>query len=147
MLSKLMIVALLVIIACKSADQSAPAITQTPAVVNPSSEVAGSPFTNIPVEEFIKSYRSAPEGTAMLLDVRTPPEYNDGYIKGAVLINYLDDDIDQQLAALDRSKKYFVYCQVGGRSNKCMEKMKALGFTQVFNLAGGYEAYSKSGLN
>ena len=77
----------------------------------------------------------------MLLDLRTPPEFNDGYIKGAVMINFLEDDIDSQLNKLDKTKKYFIYCQQGARSSRCMEKMKGMGFTQVYNLLDGYAGY------
>ena len=42
---------------------------------------------------------------------------------------------------LDKTKKYFIYCQQGARSSRCMEKMKGMGFTQVYNLLDGYAGY------
>ncbi|MBK7608258.1 MAG: hypothetical protein IPI18_14075 [Saprospiraceae bacterium] len=36
-----------------------------------------------------------------------------------------------------------MYCQQGGQQEKCMDKMKTMGFNRVYNLVGGYEAYTK----
>jgi rhodanese-related sulfurtransferase len=74
----------------------------------------------------------------MLIDLRTPPEFEAGTINGAVMINFLDSDIDQQLDKLDRNKSYYVFCEQGARSKKCMDKMKGMGFKRVYNLVGGY---------
>ena len=101
-------------------------------------------FKSLELMNFMSSYLKEKTGEAMLLDVRTPPEYDSGYIKGAVLINYLDDDIDQQLNLMDKTKTYYIYCSQGSRGDKCMDKMKKLGFDRVFNLQGGYEAYTKA---
>lgn len=101
-------------------------------------------FKTLELMEFMSSYLKEKTGEAMLIDLRTPPEFDSGYIKGAVLINYLEDDIDHQLNLLDKTKKYYIYCAQGGRSGKCMDKMKKMGFTQVSNLQGGYEAYTKA---
>ena len=43
---------------------------------------------------------------------------------------------------MDKSKKIFVYCKMGGRSLKSQERLVELGFKNVVNLEGGYDAYS-----
>ena len=95
-------------------------------------------FKDLALLDFMKSYTSETVGNAMLIDLRTPPEFEAGTINGAVMINFLDSDIDQQLDKLDRNKSYYVFCEQGARSKKCMDKMKGMGFKRVYNLIGGY---------
>ena len=84
--------------------------------------------------------------SGVLLDVRTPGEYKKGFIAGATLMDIFSDDFDAKLAALDKSKTYYVYCAKGGRSEECSEKMMALGFKRVFDLDGGITGWKDSGL-
>jgi len=81
------------------------------------------------------------KGTGLLLDVRTPEEFEEGYIKGAKNINYYDDNFDAQIEKLDKDKPVLVYCGSGGRSAKTMSLMKEKGFKEVYNLLGGYGAW------
>lgn len=82
---------------------------------------------------------------AILLDVRTPGEVAQGYIKGAQFINFQDADFEAKIAALDKTKTIYTYCAVGGRSGKTCTKLSALNFKAV-NLDGGIEAWKKAGL-
>lgn len=95
-------------------------------------------FKDLALIDFMRSYTSEAVGNAMLIDLRTPPEFESGTINGAIMINYLDDDIDQQLDKLERNKSYYIFCEQGARSKKCMDKMKGMGFKKVYNLVGGY---------
>ncbi len=81
-----------------------------------------------------------------LIDVRTPGEHKKGYIDGAVLMDIFNDNFDTELAKLDKTKTYYVYCAKGGRSEECTEKMKALGFKKVYDLDGGFSDWLKAGL-
>jgi rhodanese-related sulfurtransferase len=101
-------------------------------------------YKTLELMSFMSEFLKTNKDSSMLIDLRTPPEFDAGYIKGAVLINFLDDDIEKQLGLLDKSKQYFIYCQQGARSAKCMDKMKSLGFRKVYALDGGYEAYHKA---
>ena len=75
---------------------------------------------------------------AIVLDVRTPEEYKAGYIPKAVNYNIKDSlNFVQALQALDKNKKYFLYCGTGRRSGRAIIMMKQIGFTQVHHLAGG----------
>jgi len=74
-----------------------------------------------------------------LLDVRTPQEYQQGYIKGAVLINFFDPDFVTKVSTrFDKNKPLYIYCAVGGRSNKAAKKLIAKGFESVYDLKGGF---------
>ena len=73
-----------------------------------------------------------------LVDVRTPNEYAGGNIKGAVNINFFDDDFEAQIAKLNKDLPTFVYCQAGGRSQKACNAFEKLGFKEIYELEVGY---------
>ncbi|MEP2281160.1 rhodanese-like domain-containing protein [Maribacter sp.] len=79
----------------------------------------------------------------LLIDVRTPAEFDAGYIDGAVNIDWLSEQFNQKMVHIDRNKKIYVYCKKGGRSLKSQERLAELGFKNVVNLEGGYDAFSK----
>lgn len=95
---------------------------------------------NVDVTEF-KSLM-ANENT-VVLDVRTPDEIANGKIANAAELDFFADGFDAKVAQLDKSKTYLVYCKSGGRSGKTCNKMAAQGFKNVYNLKGGYKAWSK----
>jgi len=80
-------------------------------------------------------------GKGTILDVRTPKEFAEGHIDGAVNINYFDKDFSSQVANLDKNKPVYIYCHSGGRSAKAMSIMKGAGFTTLYTLTGGYLAW------
>ncbi len=74
-----------------------------------------------------------------LLDVRTPQEYKQGYIEGAILINFFDSDFVTKVSSrFDKNKPLYIYCAVGGRSNKAAKKLIADGFDSIYDLKGGF---------
>jgi rhodanese-related sulfurtransferase len=81
----------------------------------------------------------------VLLDVRTPREYREGHIAGAVLIDYTAPSFQEELARLDRGKTYLVYCRTGNRSGKAASLMKELQFKKVRHLAGGITKWKEEG--
>lgn len=81
---------------------------------------------------------------AQLLDVRTPGETAQGIIAGATEIDINDPAFAQKVAKLDKNKPVLVYCRSGARSGSAMRQMAGLGFTQVYNLAGGIMAWQGS---
>ena len=83
------------------------------------------------------------EENTVVLDVRTPKEIAEGKIPGAVALDFYGAQFDEELAKLDKSKTYLVYCRSGNRSGQTLEKMKALKFSKSFHLAGGYSEWSK----
>lgn len=78
-----------------------------------------------------------------LIDVRTPNEYNQGHIKGAVLIDFFSEDFKINLSDLDKKRTVYVYCKSGGRSGKTAKILADMGFTKIVDLEGGYLAWSK----
>jgi len=83
---------------------------------------------------------------AIVLDVRTPEEVNQGTLPNAMVINFYDKDFQEQVATLDKNKTYFVYCKSGGRSAKACNELKKAGISKVYNLDGGITAWKKTNL-
>lgn len=78
---------------------------------------------------------------AVILDVRTPAEWEDGIIPGAVLSNIMDGpEFVASMDKWDKSKEYFVYCRSGNRSGQACRYMAQNGFTS-YNLEGGILAW------
>ena len=82
-----------------------------------------------------------------LVDVRTPEEFDEGYIANAQNINYNSPFFDAEIAKLDKSKPVIVYCEKGGRSAKCAKKMKEAGFVKIYDLDGGLAKWKYKGFN
>jgi rhodanese-related sulfurtransferase len=73
---------------------------------------------------------------AMLIDVRTKPEFQSGHIKGSKNINLQSPDFSNQIGKLAKDKIYFIYCRSGARSARACSLMANQGL-QVYNLSGG----------
>lgn len=78
----------------------------------------------------------------VLLDVRTPEEYEEGHIDGVV--NLPVDELREKLSTLSKDKKYYVSCQTGQRSYLACRILMQNGF-DAFNLSGGYTVYQVVG--
>ncbi len=77
----------------------------------------------------------------VILDVRTPEEFAQGRIDGAININYYADDFKDKLAGLDKNMTYVVYCRTGRRSAETFEMLRRAGFTAVYHISGGFERW------
>ena len=73
----------------------------------------------------------------VVLDVRTPGEFEKGHLKNAINIDWNGDKFDSQLATLDKTKPVYIYCLSGARSKSAAAKMRSAGFERVIELAGG----------
>ncbi|MGY3792803.1 rhodanese-like domain-containing protein [Aquimarina sp. 433] len=80
-----------------------------------------------------------------LVDVRTPQEYADGHIEGAINIDFTDENFETLLSEVDKTKPVAVYCGRGGRSGKCSAYMKKAGFTKIYDLDGGITEWKYKG--
>ncbi|MEY2698120.1 MAG: hypothetical protein RL720_76 [Actinomycetota bacterium] len=81
----------------------------------------------------------------IVIDVRTPSEYSEGHLDGAVNIDVQDPSFDTILSQLPTDGDYVVYCRSGNRSAQAVAKMKAAGFTNVADAGGLSDASSKTG--
>ena len=120
---------LFVIVSCGEAQQSTANTTKS----NFKAE-------NISVEQFQSLIKDPSKVT--ILDVRTDKECNAGMIPGAVQLDYYKKkEFKENLAKLPKDKPVLVYCAVGGRSSSAIKDLQEAGFTTVYNLNGGIDAW------
>jgi rhodanese-related sulfurtransferase len=81
----------------------------------------------------------------VILDIRTPPEFKNGHLHGAVLVDYYSRAFIPRLKQLDKSKIYLIYCRSGNRSGKALALFKHLGFNHAYNMAEGINGWQKAG--
>lgn len=73
----------------------------------------------------------------VILDFRTEPEFNDGHLEGAILLDFYAPTFQSELDKLAKNKAYLVYCRSGNRSSKAVALMKKLQFNEIYHLNGG----------
>jgi thioredoxin len=108
------------------------------------SSQAGEEQTVLPASTFDQKLHELKE--VQLVDVRTPEEFNGGYIKGAVNMNFNADDFAANIERLDKEKPVMVYCKAGGRSARAAEQLKKAGFKKIYDLDGGIMAWENAKL-
>ncbi len=82
----------------------------------------------------------------VILDIRTPEEFESGYIEGAININYHSDTFVEDLDKLDKNKTYFVYCRTGRRSSDAADIMTKQGFKEIYRINGDIVKWKSEGL-
>lgn len=79
-----------------------------------------------------------------LLDVRRPDEFSRGHLDGAININVLDEPAFlTAIKSLNKEQAVMVYCQAGARSQKAASILEEAGFQLIYDLQGGYQAWSQ----
>jgi rhodanese-related sulfurtransferase len=86
------------------------------------------------------------ESGVVILDVRTGGEFIMGHIENAINIDVEGMTFDGDIAKLDKSATYAVYCHSGRRSGIAVGKMKDAGFKNLFNLTNGIQDWQAAGL-
>ncbi len=72
----------------------------------------------------------------VVLDVRTPEEFAEGHLEGAVNIDYRNQNFSSRVDSLDKTQKYEVYCRSGHRSGESVKIMTEKGY-DAYSLTGG----------
>lgn len=101
-------------------------------------------LTAIKCDSLIKANEYNPN--FVILDVRTPAEWNSYHLFGSINRSTGLADFDAQLAALPKHKIYLMHCQSGGRSAGAFTKMKNLGFAEVYEMIGGLNSWNSAKL-
>jgi len=81
----------------------------------------------------------------VVLDIRTPEEFNEARLANAINVDYYDADFADQLDGLDKNDPYVMYCRSGNRSSDAVKTMKDLGFVEVYEIDGGIVNWYDSG--
>ncbi len=87
-------------------------------------------------EEWVSELEN--DNNAVILDVRTLAEVEEGIIPNAIHIDiYNGQGFIDELEGLDKTKNYYVYCRSGNRSGQACSIMEQMGFENSYNLIGG----------
>lgn len=121
--------------ACGGASEAAPAPTASAS--QPAAPV------RVGVPEWIQAAQSP--GT-VIIDVRTPEEFNAGHVQGALNIPVESPDFAAQVSTLDPGTTYAIYCRSGNRSAVATAEMSGMGYTRLYDLDGGFADLAAAGM-
>jgi phage shock protein E len=97
---------------------------------------------DINAAEFKEKLKSKP---GVVIDVRTPAEYDAGHLKITdAIFNWNGGEFQEAIGDLDKDKTYYLYCRSGNRSGQAARMMKDKGFENVFNI-GGFDDLASNG--
>ena len=102
-------------------------------------------YENTNIQHTLKHWKAGDKSPVpfMLLDVRTPEEYAEGHIKGAVLIPV--QQLQQRISEVPKDKQVYVYCRSGVRSVRASKMLVKAGYTRIENVQGGFMAWKDAG--
>jgi len=98
------------------------------------------PLAVSPAEAY-KAWKANPNGV-VILDVRTPQEYQSGHVKGAQNLDFYNG-FEAAVEKLPKDKVYYLHCASGRRSGMATEIMRKKGF-KAYNM-GGFGAVAQAG--
>jgi rhodanese-related sulfurtransferase len=79
---------------------------------------------------------------ALIIDVRTPEEFQEGHIENAINVDYYNNQFTVIMSSYPKDAPIYLYCRSGNRSGKAATVLKEQGFTNIFDLAGGFNAWT-----
>mgnify|MGYP005750209129 CR=1 FL=1 len=88
---------------------------------------------------------SAKSPNGIILDVRTPDEIALGKISSSLALDFYQTDFLTKATELPKDAEIFIYCALGARSQEAAELMIREGYTKVYHLQGGIQAWQRSG--
>ena len=81
----------------------------------------------------------------VLIDVRTPEEYDFGHIPNALNYDFYSDTFQSKILNLSKNESVILYCRTNNRSNKTAKILKEKGFKEIFVIEGGITEWVKNG--
>ncbi len=78
---------------------------------------------------------------AILVDVRSPQEYKEGHLEGAISLPEYEIKKKANMLLPNKNMNIIVYCSSGSRSKKAQEDLWNIGYKEVYNLHNGYQNY------
>jgi rhodanese-related sulfurtransferase len=86
------------------------------------------------------------DSSFVILDLRPESMFKEGHLENAKFHDVFADDFENWLKDLDKNQTYLLYCNRGHRSGIAMEKMKEMGFKNLYHLYEGIREWKKQGL-
>jgi len=108
---------------------------------------SGEQFTAVSPKEasaLIKNYKG--DSDFIILDIRTPGEYQSGHIENAIMIDFYSKTYAEEVNRLDKTKIYLIHCRSGNRSTRSMALFKKLQFEKIYHLSSGIKGWNSEGL-
>jgi len=116
-------------------------------ITTPEQEAPTQIIENItPPEAFTLIQDNQDNPDFMIIDVRTPQEFDEEHIENALNIDYYSETFRDELNKLDKNKTYLIHCRSGGRSGRALAIMAELNFREVYNMSGGINQWKAEGL-
>jgi thioredoxin len=106
---------------------------------------SGKGNTSLSALEFADKLKATPTG--IVLDVRTPDEFEGGHLQNAINIDWNNSSFSTEVAKLNKATPVFVYCLSGGRSQSAAAQLRADGFKEVYEMQGGLMKWRAAGLS
>ena len=103
--------------------------------------VQGTKIENIKAMEAAKMLEKNPD--MMVLDIRTPEEFNSGHIPASINIDYKAENFELEIKKLDRSKPYLMHCRSGRRSTAALVTFRKHGFDHIIHIDDGILGWNK----
>ena len=97
----------------------------------------------IPAASSVPAAEPATQETTLLIDVRTPQEYQAGYLKGAINIEHMQIVDGVSRLTTNKKQRIELYCRSGNRSGIAQKMLQNAGYENVVNL-GGFEMLLKN---
>jgi rhodanese-related sulfurtransferase len=82
----------------------------------------------------------------VILDIRTPGEYQSGHLQNSVVIDFYSKSFVDEIGRLNKQKSYLVYCRSGNRSARSMDLFRKLEFKKIYHLSSGIRGWISEGL-
>jgi len=108
--------------------------------VNEESQTSNQVRKDLSVEDF----KNIISEKTIVLDVRRAVEFQAGHLENAINIDFFSSNFVAEVSKLDNSKKLLIYCASGGRSSGAMNKLADSGFSEMYNMLGGFGAWRKA---
>jgi phage shock protein E len=93
----------------------------------------------------VSCHRFLGQNYLLILDVRTPQEYESGHLKGAVNIPIQDPSLKEKLESYDKGRPVLVYCKAGIRSRQVINYMESIGYQQIHHMTLGINDWNIAG--
>jgi len=150
LLSVSLIIGVILTGSCVAEENKSPTQQAQPPVAEiepPTQEIPTQILEDItPQEAFTLIQENQNNPDFVIIDVRTPEEFAEGYIENAVNIDFRSETFLDELNKLDKNKTYVIYCRSGRRSGGALDIMAELNFKEVYNILDGINAWKEEGL-
>ena len=100
---------------------------------------------DISVQDADALLKNPPQGL-IIVDVRTPAEFREGHLPGAVNMDYFGGPFERQIESLPKDAPVLLYCRTGNRSSSAYATMTKAGIGNILHMHEGISAWQRLGL-